>query len=287
MSQISAELSFVTQVASRTPALQREHELELTRRFRDSGDPRAADVLVRAHLRLVIAIAVKYRHYGIPVSELVAEGNCGLMTALHRFDPERGLRLGTYARHWVRAHVLACAIRSLNLLGERAGHLPPRLFFRLRRERARIAAVFGEGAAAHDALAERMNVTAEGLQQLLGALDCRGVSLDAPRAHDSAESVADALISADDPEERYFRSRRHDVATSAITVALAHLDSRERFLAEHRLMAGAAEAPSLADIARTWGVSRERVRQLEERAKQKLSRSLALQGRAFSDDWLD
>jgi RNA polymerase sigma-32 factor len=285
MTRPTADLSYVSTVASRSPTLEREHEVELARRFRVSGDRRAADTLVRAHLRMVIAVALRYRHYGVALSELVAEGNCGLVAALNRFDPERGIRFGTYAKYWVRAYVLTCAVRSVNLVGAKTGLVKPRVIFKLRRERARISAVLGEGAPAEEALAERMDVSLENLRQMLGCLDCRSVSLDNP-ADESAERVRDTLASDDNPEERYFESRRQHVASSVVALALKGLDRRERFIAEHRIVAPATEALSLAEIARVWGISRERVRQLEERARRKLCRSSAIQDNSALSEWL-
>jgi RNA polymerase sigma-32 factor len=234
---------------------------------------------------MVIAVALRYRHYGVALSELVAEGNCGLVAALHKFDPERGIRFGTYAKYWVRAYVLTAAVRSLNLVGAKASLVKPRVIFKLRRERARMAAVLGEGAPAEEALAERMNLSVESLRQMLDCLDAKSVSLDNP-ADDSAERVRDTLASDDDPEQRYIEGRRRDVASSVVSVALERLDTRERFIAEHRIMAADADELSLAEIARVWGISRERARQLEERAKEKLCRSSVIRGNSALSEWL-
>jgi RNA polymerase sigma-32 factor len=286
MNSLSTELAYVTSVAGRSPALTGEQETELARRFRDSGDARAADLLVRAHLRLVIIIAVKYRHYGVPVSELVAEGNCGLLTALSKFDPERAVRFSTYAKHWVRAYVLAYALRASNAVGRRTGLVRPQLFFRLRRERARVAALLGEGAAADEALALRLNVNVDRLRRLLDSLEVRSVSLDAPAGSDHQPSLADTLVAdGPDPEERFFQRQRKDAATSAVAIALQSLDARERYITERRLMAAPSEELSLAELARTLGVSRERVRQLEERAKQKLGRCPAIHRNSGLLEW--
>jgi RNA polymerase sigma-32 factor len=277
MNSWSTELAYVARVAKLSPSLTGEEETELARRFRDSKDARAADMLVRAHLSLVIVIALKYRHYGVPVSELVAEGNCGLVTALSKFDPERAVRFSSYAKHWVRAYVLAYALRASSPVGRRTGLVRPQLFFLLRRERARIAALLGEGATADEALAQRMNVNVDRLRSLLDSLDARSVSLDAPAHGDQQSSLVDTLsASGTDPEERYFHHQRQDLAISAVAVALQVLDTRERFIAERRLMAAPNEELSLAEIARTLGVSRERVRQLEGRAKEKLGRCPAI-----------
>jgi len=280
-----ADLSYISHVASRSPVLARSAELELARRFRETGDRRAADTLVRAHLRLVIVIALKYRHYGVAVSELVAEGNCGLVTALGKFEPERGLRFGTYAKHWVRAHVLACVIRSFNIFGGRSGLVRPQLFFRLRRERARIAALMGEGNVTDEALAARMDMSVARLQRTLDCLEVKGVPLDAPLGNRRDEHFADTLVSGDDPEESYFEGQRRRAASSAVASALRALDSRELYIAQKRMMAAPTEQLSLAEIAGELGVSRERARQLEERAKQKLGRCAAIQHNAHLREW--
>jgi len=284
MTRRADDLAYVTNVARRAPLLTREEETALARRVRDFSDPRAADALVRAHLRMVIVVAHQHRHYGISASELVAEGNCGLVRALSRFDPERAIRFGTYARHWVRAYILACVSRSLNGVGGATG-LRPRLFFKLRRERARIRALMGEGVEADEALAQRMNLSVAQLVCLLGFLDARSVSLDAPLGGDMSERLADTLSSGDNPEERYFHGQRHDVAVSAVALALSALDARERFIAENRILVVATEELSLVEIATTLGISRERARQLEERTLHKLGRSGAIQRNTQLLEW--
>lgn len=283
MTTTSTELSFVTTLASRAPVLQREQELELARRIQASGDPLAADALARAHLRTVVLIALKYRHYGVPVSELIAEGNCGLLTAMRRFDPERGIRFGTYAQHWIRARILACAVQSTNVLGGKSA-ARAKLFFKLRRERARIASLLGDGVASDEALAQRLNVSPARLRRLLGDIDSRGVSLDELHGQDAVDRM-ETLTSTDNPEESYFDEQRRSVVNSAITGALEVLDARERFIAEQRIMAASERALSLAEIGRALGISRERARQLEERAKRKLRRSPAIQRNADLNEW--
>lgn len=283
MPSFSAELSYLSTIASRSPPLTRERETDLARRFRDSGDPSAADRLVRAQLRMVTVMALKFRYYGIPLVDLVAEGNYGLVTALSRYDPERAIRFGTYARHWVRAHMLACVAGFLNVVGGKTG-LQPRLLFKLRRERARIAALLGDGPVAEQALAARMDLSAAQLQRLLGSLDVRRVSLDGTDG-DPSDEWLDTLVSADDPEDHYFSGKRREAADSAVSLALRVLDARERFIVEQRLMAAPTEQLSLAELARTMGISRERARQLEARAKEKLGRSGAIRRNSKLLDW--
>jgi RNA polymerase sigma-32 factor len=256
--------------------LSREEELLLTRAWRDHADTEAADRLVRAHLRYVVAIALKYRRYGVPVSELVAEGNFGIVHAMKKFDPERGIRFVTYAAHWIRAYVLNYVIRSWSLVGAGSGALRSKMFFKLRRERTRIANLLGEGVDAEEALAERLGVTREQVALMLRRLDTRDLSLDAKIYDDSGTALVDSLASdAENQEVALARSANQGHLRLVVQGALEHLDDRERFIVERRLMADPDEELSLAELGRQLGVSRERARQLEVRAKRKLEPRLA------------
>lgn len=270
------EFSFQSALAGRSPPLAQAEELELTRRFRDHADRRAAERLARAHLRDVVFLASKHRHYGVPVSELIAEGNCGLVDALRKFDPERGVRFGSYAKHWIRAYVLAHVLRSRLSVGGSGGIIRSQLFFKLRRERARMNSLLGESENTDVALASRLDMSVTRLRDLLQRLDCREVSLDGPLDGDSPVSGADLLVSSVDPEQAYIHHQRRRALSAAVTAALRGLDPRERFIVEKRLMAAADDELTLEQIAQGLGVSRERARQLEERAKRKLMRSGAI-----------
>jgi RNA polymerase sigma-32 factor len=283
-STLDTQYSFLSQLANRYPMLARDEEAALARRVRDFNDKFAAEQLVGCHLRAVLAAAVKYRYYGLHVADLVAEGNCGLVHALQRFDPERGVRFATYAKHWIRAYILAHVIRSTSLVGSSSGLVRSQLYFKVRRERSRIAALLGDGPAADEALANRLDISVERLRSLLERLDCRDLSLDAPSEH-AGGRFAESLASCDNPELSYFDDQCSGIAGAAVAAALAELDPRERFIAERRLMAEPADEMSLADIARIMGVSRERARQLERRAKQKLRRSPAIGGNPRLMDW--
>jgi len=275
MVRLSTELAYLAAIAGRSPVLPRDRELELTRRFRDSRDRGAGDALVRAHFRMVIALAIKHRHYGVALADLVGEGNLGLVIALEKFDPERGVRFATYAKHWVRARILACIMSTLAVLDGAAGLVKRRLFFRLRREQARVAALMGEGAPADAVLADRLSVSVEEARRLSNCVQGRRLSLEAP-GQGIRGRVVDQLISQDDPEQQYIRGYRSEVAASAIAVAVKCLDERERFIAERRILAPPSAELSLSEIGKAWGISRERVRQLEVRAKQKLGRSASI-----------
>lgn len=218
-SSLDTQHSRLSQLADRYPMLARDEEAALARRVRDFNDKSAAEQLVGCHLRAVLAAAVKYRFYSVQVSDLVAEGNCGLVHALQRFDPERGVRFATYAKHWIRAYILAHVIRSTSLVGSSSGLVRSQLYFKVRRERSRIAALLGDGAAADEALAQRLDITVERLRSLLERLDSRDISLDAPSDH-AGGRVAESLASRDNPELSYFEEQYSGIAGAAVAAAL-------------------------------------------------------------------
>lgn len=253
------------------PQLDREAELELATRWQQHGDVDAADKLVRAHLRYVVAIALKYRRYGVPLSELIAEGNFGVVHALKKFQPERGNRFVTYAAYWIRAYILNYIIRSWSLVGAGSGALRSKMFFRLRREKVRVLNLVGDGAAADELLATRLGLTLEQVQGMLRRLEARDVSLDAKMYEDSGTAVLDTLVSpAQDQEQSLAATGVQEKLKGAVREAVEELDDRERYIVENRLMADPEDELSLAELGRRLGVSRERARQLEARAKKKL-----------------
>ena len=142
--QSSASLDRYIQQVRAIPKLSREEEHELALRVRDEGDQDAADRLVEANLRYVIAIGLQYRRYGVKLGDLIAEGSVGLVTAVRKFDPHRGTRFVTYAGYWIRAFVLEAVVRSSTMIGAGSGPFRSKLFFRLRRERARLSNVIAD-----------------------------------------------------------------------------------------------------------------------------------------------
>lgn len=257
------------------PVLSREDEQALVERWRETRDESAKDQLLAAHLRYVVAIALRYRRYGVPVEELVSEGNFGLVHALGKFEPSRGTRFVTYAAYWIRAYVLNHVIRSWSLVGVGSGALRSKMFFRLRRERVKIANLVGEGDQADALLAQAMGLPEATVQAMVRRLDARDVSLDMKPFDDSATSLADLLASTDrSQEETLAATERDDQVRAAVQSAMADLDDRERYIAEMRLMADHDDELSLAEIGRRLGVSRERARQLEVRTKRKLRRRI-------------
>jgi RNA polymerase sigma-32 factor len=262
---------YLTRVRS-IPTLTREEEHDLAVKVR-AGDQQAADRLVEANLRFAVAVALQYRRYGIPVSDLLAEGNLGLMMAVKKFDPDRGTRFVTYAGYWIRAYVLDLVVRSTTMVGAGSGPLRSKLFFRLRRERAKVASLTSDPGERIAQLAERFEVSEPKMEEMLRRIDSRDVSLSTPVHDDASATLQDALPENDVGQEvRYLDAERQRLVEEHLGHALEELDRRERFILEQRFMGD--EEVSLASLGRQLGVSRERARQLEARAKKKLKKQL-------------
>jgi RNA polymerase sigma-32 factor len=269
----SQDSSFQTYIRTvqQYPQHTREEELELVRAYRQNGSEAARESLVRAHLRHVVAIALKYRRYGLPVADLVAEGNFGIVHALSKFDDSRGTRFVTYAAYWIRAYILNYIIRSWSLVGVGSGALRSKTFFKLRRERVRITNLVGDGPEADELLSKAMNMPVEKVTAMVRRLESRDLSLDAQVWDDSATTVLDTLVAPGNDQEQLVGDRETRLSVAdLVRDSLKHLDKRERYIVEKRLMADREDELSLAEIGRRLGVSRERARQLEARARRKL-----------------
>lgn len=266
------------------PVLSREQELALVRSWRDQSDERARDLLVRSMLRHVVAIARRHQRYGVPLSDLISEGNFGVVHALGKYDPERGTLFMSYASYWIRACMLQHVLRSWSIVG--SGVPRSKLFFKIRRERAKLEGLLGDPEQAEVLLAQRLNVSPTRVRTLLQRVDQRDYSLDAEVYQDGVVPLVNTLPSASlDQEQLALASELGGNAREAVREALTVLDERERYIVEHRLLADSDVELSLAEIGRTLGVSRERARQLEERAKRKLKARISAQ--PGSADWLD
>jgi len=269
----SALADYISRI-QKISALSREDEHELAIRWVKDKDAHAAEQLVKANMRYVVAIALKYRRYGLRIADLIAEGNVGLVTALRKFDPEKGTRFVTYAAYWIRAFVLNYVIRSWSLVGSGSGPLRSKLFFQLRRERAKLANVIVSDTEAVEQLALKLGTTSEKLTPMLQRLEARDVSLDQAVFAEGEQTRLDLLESHEVPQdEQLAQEEQSQMVGGRVATALSHLDSRERYIVEQRILA--EEEVSLAELGRRLGVSRERARQLEARAKQKLRKSLA------------
>jgi len=262
-----------TNAVERYPVLDRERELALASAYHE-GDKAAGDLLVCCNLRYVVKIAVGYRGYGFRLSELVAEGNVGLLQAVRRFEPERGLRFMTYASYWVRAHVLSYILKHWSLVGVGTGPMQSKLFFRLHREKAKLLARTGHSENVTAKLAEKFNCTEDRIRRMEQRIDGRDVSLDAKAFRDGSVTIMDTLTdSGSDQESSVSREEVAHLVRERVADALERLDEREQVIVRRRLLGGQKE--TLSELGKQLGLSRERVRQLEQRVKTKLRRSLA------------
>lgn len=279
-SSFESDRSFYLALARQAPELSREREAQLIQRFRDAGDQKAGNLLAAAHQRHVIGLALKYRGYRLPLGELVAEGNLGVMQALRKFEPERGVRFGTYAAYWARAMMLAYVIKTRSVASGAGGALRSQVFFKLRRERARIYGELGGGANADRELAARLGLSPERLQNMLQRLDTCDVSLDADdqRGHGGLLETLSSCANQEAELQHHESARRR---SHLVAEAVSLLDSRERRIVEEHVMADHDDARSLAEIARSLGISRERARQLQTRALSKLRRHMGESARGL------
>ena len=263
--------SYVANV-DRLPILSRELELELAHRYREQADQEAANKLIEAHLRSVVKMARKYAGYGIPVSELVAEGNLGLIEAARRFEPERNLRFFTYARYWIRAYILAYVLRQWSIVDMGTSALQSKIFFRLQAEKARLDAELGDEDRVDSTLADRFRTSEDHVRASLFRLRGRDTSLDAPLVADGRTTFLDVLPDdADSQEQRASQAEMTTLVREAVANLWPRLDDRERQIVEERLLPDDDDsAASLAQLGRRMGVTRERVRQIEVALKAKL-----------------
>lgn len=265
------------------PMLEPHEEFMLAKAWQEHADQEAAEKLITSHLRLVARIAMGYRGYGLPIGEVISEGNVGLMQAVKRFDPDRGFRLATYAMWWIRASIQEYILRSWSLVKVGTTAAQKKLFFNLRRAKSQLQALEeGDLKPEHvKAISKKLGVTEEevvSMNRRLGG----DASLNAPvRADMEGGEWQDWLVD-DTPgqEERLVESEEAKQRKSFLLSALDTLNERERRIFEARRL---AENPStLEDLSAEFGVSRERIRQIEVRAFEKVQK--AVRGAARSAD---
>jgi RNA polymerase sigma-32 factor len=257
------------------PMLEPQQEYMLAKSWREHGDRNAAHQLVTSHLRLVAKIAMGYRGYGLPIAEVISEGNVGLMQAVKRFEPEKGFRLATYAMWWIKAAIQEYILRSWSLVKMGTTANQKKLFFNLRKAKSKISAL-DEGDLRPDQvklIATRLGVTEQDVIDMNRRLG-GDASLNAPiREEGDSGEWQDWLLDDSPSQERILAdSEEADNRHQALTSALSVLNERERRIFEARRL---AEDPiTLEDLATEFGVSRERVRQIEVRAFEKVQKAV-------------
>jgi RNA polymerase sigma-32 factor len=257
------------------PLLSPEEEYMFAKRWREHEDPEAARRLVTSHLRLVAKIAMGYRGYGLPVSEVVSEGNVGLMQAVKRFDPDKGFRLATYAMWWIRASIQEYVLRSWSMVKMGTTAAQKKLFFNLRKAKSNIGAIEeGDLTPAHTTkLADQLGVTETEVTDMNRRLSGPDSSLNAPLRSESESEWQDWLADDTADQETRLAEReemgdRHELLVNA----MKDLTERERDIIEARRLRD--EPTTLEELSQKYGVSRERVRQIEVRAFEKLQRGM-------------
>jgi RNA polymerase sigma-32 factor len=260
------------------PMLSAEEELELSRRWRDHEDMDAAHKLVTSHLRLVAKIAMGYRGYGLPVGELISEGNVGMMQAVKRFDPDRGFRLATYAMWWIRAAIQEYILHSWSLVKMGTTASQKKLFFNLRRLKGQMQAIDDGDLQPEQVakIAHALDVPEQDVISMNRRLSAPDHSLNAPVRSDSEGEWQDWLVDESDSQETAIAEHEELSGRKALLAsALKTLNERERhILIERRLK---DNPTTLEELSQQYGISRERVRQIEVRAFEKLQRAMHAQ----------
>jgi RNA polymerase sigma-32 factor len=263
---------------SRFPLLTVAEEQTLARTYRGKGDTRAAHRLVTANLRFVVKIAYEYKSYGFSVIDLIQEGNLGLMKAVQKFDPDKGIRLISYAVWWIRAYVQNHILKSYSLVKLGTTQAQRKLFFSLARTKRELDKASTEHGPDSDGenfakIAKALKVTPRDVEDMTHRMKGHDLSLDAPTGDDSGRSHVDFLEASGPSQDRELAdAQEKTMVQGRVGAALAQLDERERYIIEHRVMSD--EALTLKELGQHFGFSRERARQLELRATEKLKREL-------------
>lgn len=273
----SADGAFARYLAEirKLPVLEADEEFMLAKRWREHEDVEAAHRLVTSHLRLAAKIAMGYRHYGLPLPDLVSEGNVGLMRAVKKFDPEVGVRLSTYAMWWIKASLHEYLLNSWSLVKIGTSALHRKLFFNLRRLKARLR-IFDSGELTPDQakrLARDLGASEAEVVSMNRRIATRDLSLNMPVGEDGGAELIELIgDDADDQETMLAEREELGLRRRLLAAGLAQLDERERDIVERRHLCEASA--TLEEIGHRYGISRERVRQIEARALAKLKEAV-------------
>ena len=260
------------------PMLQANEEYMLARRWVEHEDTEAAHQLVTSHLRLVAKIAMGYRGYGLPVAELISEGNIGMMQAVKRFDPERGFRLATYAMWWIRASIQEYILHSWSLVKMGTTAAQKKLFFNLRKLKGQMKAI-DEGDLSPEnvkEIASRLDVPEHEVMSMNSRLSGPDHSLNAPRSAESDGEWQDWLVDECQDQEQVYADREElNERSKLLLAAMEKLNPREQYIIQKRRLS--ESAATLEELGSEFGISRERVRQVEAKAFEKLQKNIKTQ----------
>jgi len=262
---------------NRVPLLTVDEERRLARQFRDACDKRAGHRLVEANLRFVVKVAFEYRSYGLRMADLIQEGNIGLMKAVQKFDPDKEIRLISYAVWWIRAYIQNHILKSWSLVKIGTTQAQRKLFFSLARTRHEIERLTPGAAQEQDGIdvnlvAKKLRVRPSDVVEMQQRMEGRDLSLDAPVADGTSTHLEFTPGDGEPQDEELARAEEDSIVHRRISEAMGRLDPRERHIVEARIMGDGKE--TLRDLGQHFGFSRERARQLEIRALEKLRREL-------------
>ena len=269
MPATSGSIESYIRSANSFPMLSQEEEINLARRLRDEDDINAARQLVLSHLRVVVSIARGYKGYGLPQADLIQEGNIGLMKAVKRYDPERGVRLVSFAMHWIKAEINEFILRNWRLVKIATTKAQRKLFFNLRSLKKNLGTMGPEEV---DAIAEKLNVKTEEVVEMETRFSGRDISIE-PLSQDNEEtynySPIAYLTDGAEPSQVLEAQENGSLNSKKLKQALANLDSRSCRIIEARWLCG-EKAVTLHKLSEELGVSAERIRQIEVKALQKI-----------------
>jgi len=264
-------LTHYLQQIKKFPMLTEKQEINLANKWRDEGDTSAAHQLVTSHLRLVAKIAMGYRGYGLPVTELISEGNIGLMQAVKKYDPDKGFRLATYAMWWIRAAIQEYVLKSWSLVKIGTTAAQKKLFFNLKKLKNQLSDYSDGNLKPHQVkeIADRLNVSEKEVSEMEGRMSGNDYSLNAVVSAEGEEEWQDWLVDEDADHEIKIAeneeiSKRKELLSKAINI----LNDREKNIIKDRKLS--EDPKTLDELSKEYKISRERIRQIEERAFQKL-----------------
>jgi len=260
---------------NRLPMLSHEEEISLSRRLNEQNDLAAAQSLILSHLRLVVSIARGYLGYGLPHADLIQEGNIGLMKAVKRFDPDQGVRLVSYAMHWIKAEMHEYILKNWRMVKVATTKAQRKLFFNLRSHKEGLDSMTPSQV---DALAEALNVKREEVIEMETRLSGRDIALESPSDDEDDKFSPIAYLSSDMQEPtKVLEAQQYDrLQSDGLETALGKLDARSRRIVEARWLANDdGSGATLHDLADEFGVSAERIRQIETAALKKMKGALA------------
>ena len=269
-------LSFYLQEIKRFPILTAEEEYMLAKRYKEHGDAEAAHKLVTSHLRLVAKIAMGYRGYGLPVTDLISEGNVGIMQAVKKFDPEKGFRLATYAMWWIRAQIQEYVLHSWSLVKIGTTAAQKKLFFNLRKLKNQLGSMDDGSLSPENVreIANRLNVKEAEVKDMEGRLFSGDQSLNVQIGHEANTEWQDMIVDDSEAQDKVFEKKDEYLHRKKLfNEALKILNPREKEIVKFRRLRD--KPKKLEELSQQFNISRERVRQIEEKAIEKLQKEIS------------